>query len=49
MTWLLFAAVVLASLLIGSIGGVVAIGLGRIAAETDAADRAAAERQRSRA
>jgi hypothetical protein len=46
MTWLLLAAVVVASLLIGSIGGVVASGLGRIAAETDAADREAFERRR---
>jgi hypothetical protein len=49
MTWLLLAAVALGSLLVGSIGGVVACGLGRIAAQTDAADRAAWERRRREA
>jgi hypothetical protein len=49
MTLLALAAVAVASLLIGGIGGVVACGLGRIATETDRADRAAWERRRREA
>ena len=48
MTWLLLAAVAVGSLLMGTIGGVAACGLGRIAAETDAADRAAWARRAQR-
>ena len=46
MTWALIAVVAAAGLLFGSIGGVLACGLGRIAAHSDAADRAAWERWR---
>jgi hypothetical protein len=49
MSWLLLAVVAVGSLLIGSLGGVVACGLGRIAAQTDADDRAAWERARGSA
>jgi hypothetical protein len=46
MTWLLLAVVAGGGFLVGSIGGVIACGLGRIAAHADAADRAAWERWR---
>ncbi len=46
MSWLVIVVIGAAGLLFGGIGGVVATALGRIAAETDAADRAAWERSR---
>ena len=46
MTLLVLAGIAAASLLIGSLGGIVACGLARMAAETDRADRAAWERWR---
>jgi hypothetical protein len=46
MTWLLMATLVGGGLLIGSVSGIVAATLGRTAAETDEAERAAWERWR---